>query len=236
MNILITGASSGIGAALAKRYLEEGNTVFGISRHRNRSLDRKARFHFLAQDLSDFKGLRKRFPAFLFPPLDLNLVILNAGVLGEIKDMRKTSVSRINAVMKVNVWANKVLLDLLFRNLNSVDQVVAISSGASVSGARGWNAYALSKAALNMLIRLYSKEETETHFCALAPGIIDTKMQEYISAISETDKYPVVEKLQKARGTEKMPGPEEAADKLISAMRLAKEYESGSFLDVRDLL
>ena len=43
--------------------------------------------------------------------------------------------------MDVNVWTNKVLIDVLFEQLDSIDQIVAISSGATGSGARGWNAY-----------------------------------------------------------------------------------------------
>lgn len=43
-----------------------------------------------------------------------------------------------------------------------------------------------------MLINLYAKEYTDTHFCALAPGLIDTKMQDYIYDLPEEKDYPAV--------------------------------------------
>lgn len=141
----------------------------------------------------------------------------------------------IEKVMNVNVWANKVLIDLLFRRLDEIDQIVAISSGASVSGSRGWNAYALSKATLNMLISLYAKEFSNTHFCALAPGLIHTKMQDYIYPLEEEEKYPVIKKLKEAHGTSKMPEPAEAAKVISKGIENVRNYESGLFLDVRKM-
>ena len=137
--------------------------------------------------------------------------------------------------MNINVWANKVLIDVLFKHVRRIKQVVAISSGASVSGSRGWNAYALSKATLNMLIKLYSKEYTETHFCALAPGLIDTNMQDYIYNLPDEEKFPVIQKLKKARGTELMPDSGKAAGQIAQAIEKVKGLESGSFVDIRDL-
>ncbi|MGC9342520.1 MAG: SDR family NAD(P)-dependent oxidoreductase, partial [Bacteroidales bacterium] len=137
----------------------------------------------------------------------------------------------------VNVWANKVLIDVLFDTVGTIKQLVAISSGASVSGSRGWNAYALSKAGLNMLIDLYSKEHTNCHFCSLAPGLIETGMQDYIKSLPEEmeKEYPVIRKLKDARGTDKMPDPVEAASRIADSISKALDYESGRFLDVRKI-
>jgi benzil reductase ((S)-benzoin forming) len=237
MNVLITGCSSGLGFGLASHYLDEGHKVFGISRNPNDELNRKSGFHFLSQDLSDFEGLRSNIPEFLKKESMLDLVILNAGILNEIKDLKDTRIEEIRQVMDVNVWANKVLIDALFETLDSVHQIVAISSGAAVSGSRGWNAYSLSKACLNMLIDLYAKEHSQTHFCALAPGLIETGMQDYLNALPEEyeQKFPLVKKLKEARGTENMPRPAEAAKIVTDSIQKVASFESGSFLDIRDL-
>ncbi len=235
MNILITGTSSGLGYGLAKLYLDEKNTVYGISRRQNPELNEYKNFKFLSQDISRFIELKPKLAAFLEGQTKLDLVILNAGIINEIKDLYFTSLEEIKKVMDVNVWANKVLIDLLYRRLDSIDQIVAISSGASVSGSRGWNAYSLSKATLNMLINLYSKEFTDTHFCALAPGLIDSQMQDYIFNLPDDKKYPTVKKLIEAKETNQMPGIEEAAEIVSNAIKKVKKYESGSFLDVRDM-
>jgi len=234
MKILVTGTSKGIGAALAAKYLEEDNEVYGISRSHNEKLDRNSNFHFLQMDISDFNHVKNKLPEFLDGLDGLEIMILNAGVLNEIKDLKDTTIEEIKKVMDVNVWANKLLIDLCFNKLEKIEQVVAISSGASVSGSRGWNAYSLSKATLNMLIDLYAKEHTHTHFSAIAPGIIDTGMQDYISGLPDTLDYPAVKRLKKAKNTPEMPKPEAVSGMLVSAFKKARNYKSGSFLDVRD--
>jgi NAD(P)-dependent dehydrogenase (short-subunit alcohol dehydrogenase family) len=237
MNILITGCSTGLGFGLASHYLEEGHKVFGTSRNPNDALMKNDSFSYLSQDLSDFEHLKKSIPEFLSSTKSLDLVILNAGILNEVKDLKVTTIEEIRRVMDVNVWANKVLIDILFESLENVDQLVAISSGAAVSGSRGWNAYALSKATLNMLIDLYSKENATCHFCALAPGLIETGMQDYINDLPDSyqAKFPLVNKLKQARGTEKMPKPKDAAKIVSKSITRALKHPSGSFLDVREM-
>jgi len=235
MNIFITGTSSGLGNGLAKFYLHNGHTVFGVSRSLNDELKTFENYEFLVQDISHFGVIETNFASFLKGVKKLDLVILNAGALSKIKDLRDTGLDEIKRIMDVNVWANKIIIDTLFQQINTIDQVVAVSSGASVSGARGWNAYSLSKATLNMLINLYAKEKPQTHFCALAPGLIHTKMQDYIYSLEEEEKYPVIKKLKEARGTSKMPDPLEAAKTFSKGIENARNYESGLFLDVRKM-
>jgi len=235
MNVLITGTHTGLGNGLARFYLkDEQNTVYGISRNNDRELV-YPNFHFHARDLSKLDEIKTKIPRFLKGVRELDLVILNAGVLNEVKDLADTPVEEIRNTMDINVWANKVLIDTLYSIPIKIRQIIAISSGASVSGSRGWNAYALSKATLNMLIRLYAGEQKGTHFCALAPGLIDTAMQDYVYNLPETDKYPVVKKLKAARGTDQMPDPDKAAAIVAKAIEKAGKLESGSFADVRKL-
>ena len=192
-------------------------------------------FNFLSLDISDFVAIENKLPAFIKSVEGFDLIILNAGILGEIKDLKDTSLHEIKKVMDVNVWANKLLIDICFENLRGVDQIVAISSGASQSGSRGWSAYALSKVTLNMLISLYAAEQKRTHFSAITPGLVDTQMQDYISGLPDDEHYPVVQKLKKAKNTPDMPAPSEVAEELIEAFGRAMHYRSGSFLDKREL-
>lgn len=235
MNILITGTSSGVGAGLSKWYLDQGHKVYGISRNTNDALQKNKNYYFLALDLTQFDKMEKLIPAFLAGIEMFDKVILNAGKLNSVRDIVDTPLVEIKNTMDINVWANKVLIEILVNHQIRVKQVLAISSGAAVSGARGWNAYSLSKATLNMLINLYAKELDKTHFTALAPGLIDTGMQEYIFNLPDDDKYPVVQKLKNARGTDAMPNPEQAAPIIANAIERCLQYESGSFLDIRQM-
>jgi NAD(P)-dependent dehydrogenase (short-subunit alcohol dehydrogenase family) len=235
MNIIITGTSRGIGKALARKYVENNNSVFGISRNTSKELIKYDNYNHLSIDLGDDKDLKESFKNFIGEGQSFDLVILNAGILPEINDMINTYMEELKKVMQVNLWANKYIIDALFVLNHKVNQIVAISSGAAVSGSRGWNAYAISKAALNSMISLYSKEIPETHFSAIAPGVIDTYMQEYIYNLPEEHHYPIIQRLREMRDRNEMYTPEEAAKNLIRVFPLLKRYESGAFVDVREI-
>ena len=233
--ILITGVSSGIGRGLALHYLTHGERVFGLSRRAPSDFAGLPGFAFRSADLSRFDGIVPAVTELLRDVGRLDLAILNAGVLGTISDVSDADLDSMRAVMDVNLWANKPVLDAAFARGRAVDQVVAVSSGAAVSGARGWNAYALSKAALNMLMALYAAERPETHFSALAPGLCDTAMQAHLRGLPDDARFPNVERLKKAAGTADMPGPEELAPRLAGAIRSLRKRESGRFWDLRTL-
>jgi len=229
-NVLITGVGSGIGKALADAFVARNATVYGISRRAAAPIGAE-NFHYLALDLSAVERIAPALERFLADVERLDLVVLNAGVLGEIKEMTETALHEIEAVMRVNVWANKVILDTLIGRNIAVAQVVGISSGAAVNASRGWGPYSLSKSALNTLLRLYAREMPGTHLTALAPGVIDTPMVRHIVEEVDEVKYPSAARLKKGP----ILSPEDAAKRLIEAFEKVKTYESGSFLDVRTM-
>jgi benzil reductase ((S)-benzoin forming) len=236
MNILITGTSSGMGLALATEFLEHGASVYGISRKLNDKLSNYEDYHHLEHDLIKLDELPEKLYHFLADVKRLDLVILNAGILLNINDMKNTPVDEITTVMQVNVWANKVIIDTLMEEVNTIYQIVAISCGSDINNARGLNAYSLSKAALNTMIKLYSREIPETHFSALAPGLIDSSLQEFISQLPNKDKYPVIRELRRMRENGHLTTPQQAANYLVEAMGTVLQEESGSYRDVKDIL
>jgi len=228
--ILITGNSSGLGLALTGWYLDHGWQVFGLSR-RGCPLTHSNLIDQIG-DLGCGKDLQGLLGQLRDTPFDL--VILNAGLLGEIKLLRDTSMQELQEIMTVNVWANKVLLDDLLAR-TQVRQVVAISSGAAVNCNKGWGAYSLSKATLNALIKLYAAEHEQTHFTALAPGLVDTEMQEYLCNAVDSARYPAVKKLKAARGGPEMPTAAEAAKRVAQLICNLRSCRSGEFVDIRSL-
>ena len=233
-NVLITGVSSGLGHGLAKVYLEQGARVYGCSRRAPNDLIDQGLI-YAPVDLADELLGRPAFEEMVGGVDSFDVVVLNAGKLGQIRDMEATPLDDIRETMEINVFANKWLLDVLFTKGCAVRQVVAISSGASQSGSRGWNGYSLSKAALNMLIKLYAGEQAGTHFTSLAPGLIDTAMQDYLTSLPPDERYTPLEVLKAAKGTDKMPGGEACARMLIAAFPNLLKLESGSYADIRKM-
>lgn len=232
--IYITGVSSGLGHGLAKVYLDQGAVVYGCSRREPEDLVAQG-LHFKAIDLSN-SGAGAALLSSQIQDVDrFDCVILNAAKLGKIRDMQDTPLADLRETMEINLWANKWILDTIFSKGRSVRQVVAISTGASRSGSRGWNGYSLSKAAFNMLVKLYAGEQLNTHFTSLAPGLVDTAMQDYLTGLPKDDRYPPLEILKSAKGTESMPDGETCARKLIEAFPKLLRLESGSYADIRQL-
>src|SRR5262245_10634740 len=124
MNIFITGVSSGIGHALAKRYLDQGETVYGVSRRKPEDLASNPRFHFAAHDLGKLYELGPVVDALVPQGTALDVVVLNAGILGEIQDLKATSFAELRGIMDVNVWSCKALLDCLWARGATIGQVV----------------------------------------------------------------------------------------------------------------
>lgn len=234
MNVLITGNSSGLGLGLTEALLKRDAIVWGMSRrgcpvHDNDGL-RDRRF-----DLSNLNTLPEELERLLSDCLRLDLVVLNAGILGKIHEISETDVHDLEHMMRINAWSNKVILDWIIERRLPVDQIVAISSGAAVNMNYGWGGYSLSKAMLNNLIKLYAHEMPDTHLTALAPGLVDTPMQDYLCGEVDSEEFPSVQKLKDARGTQDMPDPTAAAESILACLDKLREGESGQFVDMRNL-
>ncbi|MBD3789291.1 MAG: SDR family NAD(P)-dependent oxidoreductase [Campylobacterales bacterium] len=228
-NILITGVGSGLGEALAEAYLERGDTVYAIGRTFPQAFNRSPKFFFFPYDLQETFLLKETIKPFV-QGHHFDLVILNAGAVGEIQTLQETNNEDMRRIFDINCWANKELIDTLLAYA-TVKQVVGISSGAAINGYKGMGAYAVSKASFNALLNVYAKETPGVHFTALAPGIIDTPMLHEIIDYHDENEYPIVHKLKE--------GPIQeapiAASTLIRTFDELLHYESGQFLDVRTM-
>lgn len=234
--VCITGTSDGIGHALAAACLARGERVFGVSRRVPQELTADERFSHLALDLTAHEEVRWKLPVLFGTTKELDLLVLNAGTIGTFGDMVSGDLETMRRTMELNLWANQNVLSVIYSSGIAIRQVVAISSGASLSGNRGWGAYSLSKSALNTLIKLYAAERPETHFTAFAPGIVDTAMQEYLCTLPRDRRFPTLIVLRKKRGTSEMPDPATAAARFLPVFdRLPELVASGTYLDIRKL-
>lgn len=237
MNVLITGVSSGIGWGLANYYLSEGHNVYGLSRRIPKDILNHKNFRHFQFDITHHEKATMVLK-YLLADVDENidLVILNAGILGPIDVMKNQSIQDLKKLMDVNVWSNKPIIDVVLDQFPNTRKIVGISSGAAVNGNKGWGGYSISKAALNMFIKLYAAENSTTKFYAFAPGLVDTSMQDYLCSNELDEKeFPSAQKLKAARNTESMPKPQKAGALLANAIEQLNKYPSGSFVDIRKM-
>ena len=218
MKVLITGINRGIGKGLVEEYLKKDYEIYAIGR--SNPFDN---INFYKCDLRAIERIKEAIESF---NTEFDLVILNVGILGEIKLLKEWSVKELEDIFLVNVWSNKVLIDFL---APITKKIVAISSGAAISGNAGWGGYALSKCALNMMVNIYAKE-IDSKIYALAPGVIDTDMvQKVISG--DRNRFESLNRVDASK-IELNKG----INRLVKAIDMLDEYPSGSFLDIRNML
>ena len=226
-NILITGCSSGLGLALTNYYLQKGFKVYGISR--NKPEIQNQNFIHISFDLSQISEIKTSLTNILKEIKNLDLVFLNAGMLGKIKILQELSIEEMQEVYSLNVYANKELLDILMQI--DVKNIFIISSGASKTGYKGWGSYSLSKAGVNMLVNLYSNEMFNTKIIALAPGVIKTPMTDYIRFELDENIFTSAKKLNEGLVQTAF----ETAIKIDAFINRINEFETGSYVDIRQI-
>ena len=226
-NILITGCSSGLGLALTNYYLQKGFKVYGINR--NKPEIQNQNFIHISFDLSQISEIKTSLTNILKEIKNLDLVFLNAGMLGKIKILQELSIEEMQEVYNLNVYANKELLDILMQI--DVKNIFIISSGASKTGYKGWGSYSLSKAGVNMLVNLYSNEMFNTKIIALAPGVIKTPMTDYIRFELDENIFTSAKKLNEGLVQTAF----ETAIKIDAFVNRIDEFETGSYVDIRQI-
>ena len=228
MNVFITGISSGLGKSLKDKYISLGHNVYGIGRNEVDDCN------YVTCDLENLDGIESKLWRLFRDVSEIDLVILNAGMLGEIKTFDEWTIEELNKIMNVNVWSNKIILDWLLSN-RKIHQVISISSGASEHTYKGWSGYSLSKSSLRMMMEVYSKEVEDTHFISLAPGLVDTKMQDYLCNDVDIDKFPMMNKFIKAKEDGTSRKPSVVAKDIVDLVPTLVQFDNGSFIDLRKI-
>ena len=185
---LITGASRGIGAAVAKRFAAEGVHVVALARTVGglEELDDDIRAAggtatLLPLDLRKFDGIDQMGAALYQRFGRLDVLVGNAGVLGSLSPMGHFEPKVWAEVMEVNLTANWRLiraLDPLLR-LSEAGRVIFTTCAAGREATPYWGAYAACKAALESMAKIYAGEMTKTNVRVnlIDPGIVRTKLR-----------------------------------------------------------
>ncbi|HMI89725.1 MAG TPA: SDR family oxidoreductase [Polyangiales bacterium] len=230
--ILLTGASRGLGAALAQRLGDEGARVVLVARESaelNASVERlRARgveAHALAADVgaADAAWPLAASAAALIGPLDV--VIHNASTLGPtpLRDLLDLTPEDFERVLQVNLLAPFRLSRAIAGSmaLRRRGVIVHVSSDASVAAYPGWGAYSVSKAALDHLARLWAVELAAHGVRAFSvdPGEMDTAMHR--AALPQADPASLAD-------------PARVAACIVEMLRDVERIASGARLSAAD--
>ena len=232
-NVLITGVSAGLGRELAQSYGMYGHTIYGISRDKSKV---GGYINHIECDIEQVYEISDKLSNLLSGVDEIETVFLNAGVLGQIDFLNNVSITELERVLTINTLSNKMIVDHLTTNNIQVKQVVAISSGASKNTYTGWGAYSISKAALNIMMKVYAEEHKDIHFLSISPGPFNTAMQDFINENIDGDKFEWKKKFTDMKENNTLPSASSVANNIYELLpKLKKDYTSGSFLDLRKI-
>jgi benzil reductase ((S)-benzoin forming) len=242
---LVTGASKGIGRSLSCLLAEKGHQVILLARDSpelnevEQFVKQSSRDSFsLPCDLASPAQIAESAGHLISSIEALDGLVHNAGSIHPVQPMMKADVSQWSRSIQVNLIGVQDLTQRLSSLLEGQQhcRVTTISSGASLRPVGSWSAYCTAKAGLDMWARCMAEEGKVHNISAIsvAPGIVDTGMQEDIRAADPAD-FPSHEAFVSYHTDNHLTDPDDVATLLYPLITEHTMEQSGQRFDVRDL-
>ncbi|HSV78126.1 MAG TPA: SDR family oxidoreductase [Ramlibacter sp.] len=192
--VLVTGASSGLGAGILRVFAGMGATVVGCARRADRGAALAAELRegghdatFLEADITNDADRRRVVQACIERSGRLDVLINNAGLLGEVAAIEDTDLDDWNQVLSVNVTAAFALCQLALPHMRRQRDglILNISSINAVVGVTHMAAYCTAKAGLTHLTRVIAAETQPDNVRANAIilGGVRTEMTDHLTSV-----------------------------------------------------
>jgi NAD(P)-dependent dehydrogenase (short-subunit alcohol dehydrogenase family) len=245
---ILTGASRGMGLAMARQLLKPGNTVLCMSRSINETLAVQARQADASlvqwtQDLALGAHASARLEQWLREQnghsFASTTLINNAGVIPTIGPLSEADADDLSHALRVGLEAPMQLTSAFLRATNSwpgVRKVLNISSGLGRRAMASQAGYCAAKAGMDHFTRCVALEEAlkpnGAKVCSLAPGVIDTTMQEQLRSAG-SEAFPDQSSFLNLKTSGSLASPEEAAGRVLDVLRRV-DFGKNPVADVRD--
>ncbi|NOT86025.1 MAG: SDR family oxidoreductase [Methylococcaceae bacterium] len=181
---LVTGASSGIGRAMAKKLLSMGFQVLGVSRDCSQFKHAHPNFSSFTLDLSALKQLPARAAELskAYPQLDGVVFAAGAGQFGSLEEF---SFAQIEQLMNLNFTGNALLTRALLPSLKRKQKadLIYVGSEAALKGSRKGTIYCASKFALRGFTQALREEcaKSQVRVSLINPGMVKTPFFDQLS-------------------------------------------------------
>lgn len=188
---LITGAASGLGAAMAEHFADQGARLILMDRNA-KGLDKLATqlnasgasVHSQVGDMADARAVSQMASASLRHWGRIDTIICNAGMEGPVGAMHEAPKAARDHLFQVNLFSNLELLQKLLPEMSrqGAGSVILMSSIAGLRGNRHIGLYGVTKAALAQVARNLAVEwgPKGIRVNAIAPGLIRTPFAEHL--------------------------------------------------------
>jgi benzil reductase ((S)-benzoin forming) len=245
---ILTGASRGMGLALAQQLLARGGTLLTLSRNVNETLaaEAQARGAALVQwsaDLADGAAVAARLAGWLGAQpkgaFGAATLINNAGVIARIGPLSEADPGDLAHALRVGLEA-PMQLTAAFLHATAAwpvpRKVLNISSGLGRRAMASQAGYCAAKAGMDHFTRCLALEEAlkpdGARVCSLAPGVIDTDMQVQLRGAAST-AFPDVGNFIGLKDKGLLTSPQAAATQVLAYLDRA-DFGANPVADVRD--
>ena len=226
---ILTGASRGLGLALARALAAPGARLFALARTASTGLAGHWRkkggdLEQILVDLSDASAAQQcadKLAAMLPRDAQRYLLINNAGTVQPIaRADRLSDGASVQAALQLNVTSPMLLCSAFLRATASLDadrRILNISSGAGRNPVPGWGAYCAAKAALDHYTQVLHAENHGVRVASMAPGVIDTGMQADIRHADQAD-FPQLERFVKLHEEGLLSSTQDTAARILARL------------------
>jgi len=245
---ILTGASRGMGLAMAEQLLDAGHDLVCISRKHNDSLGQRAsragrRCEQWPQDLARPEIAAARLETWLsgldFRNVASATLINNAGLLPRIAPLAAIPATELADALRVDLEAPMLLTSAFLRATQSwpvARKVLNISSGLGRRPMASQAAYCAAKAGMDHFTRCVALEEASlengARICSLAPGVIDTDMQHQLRS-ADAKQFPDIGNFVGMKSKGALSAPAEAAARILAYLA-RPDFGVNPVADVRD--
>jgi NAD(P)-dependent dehydrogenase (short-subunit alcohol dehydrogenase family) len=244
---IITGASRGMGLAMAQQLLDAGHDLLCLARKHNDELGQRAtgagrRCEQWAIDLAQPEAAAMRLEDWL-AGLDANAItsatlINNAGVVPRVAPLAAVPALDLANALRVGLEAPMLLASAFLRATQAWPmprKVLNISSGLGRRPMASQAAYCAAKAGMDHFTRCLALEEAArpngARVCSLAPGVIDTDMQVQMRGADAGD-FPDRGMFVDLKAQGELTSPAEAASRVLAFLQ-RPDFGSNPVTDVR---
>jgi NAD(P)-dependent dehydrogenase (short-subunit alcohol dehydrogenase family) len=228
----VTGAASGIGAAICRRFLDEGARVIATDidpegLRRLRELDPE-RVHVVTADVTDEQSMTDAVTSgvAVFGGIDVVVANAGAGTYGLIQDHDLADWKRIIDLCLVGVF---ITLKATSAHVNDGGSIITISSLNAIQPSAGMSAYCAAKAGVAMLTRVAAMEmgARGVRVNTIAPGLVPTNATAGMFAVPE-----VIRQFEENASLGRHATPDEVASVAAFLASDESSFMSASFLSV----
>ncbi|KAG9237686.1 hypothetical protein BJ875DRAFT_453184 [Amylocarpus encephaloides] len=237
--IILTGASRGIGFAIARFLLKSSHKLVLVARSQEPLEKLKAEYpgqvEYIAADLADFENGAKAVDLCLKSFTRIDGLLINHGTLSPVKRISDCTAEEWRSTYDVNFFSALSFVKAAIPSLRRTHgRIILTSSGASVGAYSTWGAYGSSKAALNHLAMTLTTEEPDITSISVRPGVVDTDMQVEVRGNSHVMDDKDVEKFKTLHETGKLLKPEQPGNVMARLVLRAGRELSGKLWNWND--